>query len=116
MDSTNREQLELCLAVGSGYIEAEPNSTVSIALETIGNLPLNALRRPARESSCGWYIWGGENMLLDPELFQPLQVSRLKGMCPEIMKYLALAPGWRVLLSKGHEDVWFDHKLLNVES
>jgi len=55
-------------------------------------------------------------MSQDPDFFQPLHVSQLNKTCPEIIKYLALAPGWRVLLAGGHEDVWFDHELLDVEA
>ena len=116
MDSTKKEQIEICLTFGSSYVEAELNSKVAIALETIGNLPLNALRHPVEEGTCGWYIWGGENMSQDPDFVQPLHVSQLNKTCPEIIKYLALAPGWRVLLAGGHEDVWFDHELLDVEA
>jgi len=116
VDPTKKQQIEICLTFGSSYVEAELNSKVGIALETIGKLPLNARRHPAEEGSCGWYIWGGENMSKDPDFFQPLYVSHLKKACPEIIKYLALAPGWRVLLAGEHEDVWFDHGLLNIEA
>jgi hypothetical protein len=35
--------------------------------------------------------------------------------CPSILPYLALPPGWRVLLAPGYEDVWFDGELLKSE-
>jgi hypothetical protein len=114
VDSTNKEQKAICLKFGSSCVEAELNSKVGIALETIGDLPLNALRHPPEGDTCGWYIWGGETLSQDSDFFQPLHVSHLKEKCPEIIKYLALAPGWRVLLAGEQEDVWYDEGLLNV--
>lgn len=108
------QQKELCLKFGSNYVESESNSKVGIALETIGTLPLNALRHPPEADTCGWYIWGGEEMTQEPEFFKSLHVSHLTEMCPEIVNYLGLAPGWRVLRDGEHEDVWYDEALLNV--
>ena len=54
-------------------------------------------------------------MSQDADFFQALHVSHLKDKCPEILKYLGLAPGWRVLVASEYEDVWYDEKLLDVE-
>jgi hypothetical protein len=115
VESIETQQKEVCLKYGSAFIEAEQNTKVGIALDTVGSLPLNALRHPPEGDTCGWYIWGGEELPQDPDFFQPLHVSHLKDMCPEIVKYLGLAPGWRVLVSSEYEDVWYDEKLLDVE-
>lgn len=61
----------------------------------------------------GWYVWGGE-LSADPEFFKPLHVCHLADYAPELLPFLALAPGWRVLLAPGHEDVWYDEALLAV--
>ena len=37
----------------------------------------------------------------------------LSRYCPEILKYLALGAGWRVLLGPERADVWFDAKLID---
>jgi hypothetical protein len=50
----------------------------------------------------------------DPEFFQPLHVEHLPDRCPELLAYLGLPPGWRVQLAPGHEDAWYDDKLLRV--
>ena len=45
-------------------------------------------------------------------LLQPLDVAHLEECCPQIVKYLGLPPGWRLLRAAGCEDVWFDPTLL----
>jgi hypothetical protein len=87
---------------------------VGIALETLGLLPLNALRHPPEHGTCGWYIWGGSELPRDPEFFQALHVEHLNEYCAQRLPFLALAPGWRVLLAPGYEDVWYDETLLDV--
>lgn len=77
-----------------------------------GLQPLNALRHPPEGDTSGWYIWAGEELSDNPEFFIPLHVSHLADWCPTLIPYLALPPGWRVLLAPGQEDVWFDEGLL----
>lgn len=73
--------------------------------------PLNALRHPPEGDTSGWYIWAGEVLSDAPDFFVPLHISHLADWCPEILPYLGLPPGWRVLLAPGYEDVWFDEDL-----
>lgn len=91
----------------------ERNAKVGIAQNVqSGAQPLNALRhRPERDTS-GWYVWAGEELSNDPEFFVPLHISHLAEWCPDLLPYLGLPPGWRVLLVPGYEDVWFDESLL----
>ena len=84
------------------------------ALSTLSLKPLNALRHQTEGESCGWYIWGGEELSQGPEFFQPVHVSHLPRYCSQLLPYLALAPGLRVLLAPGQEDVWYDALLLNT--
>jgi hypothetical protein len=80
-----------------------------------GMLPLNALRHPAAGRSNGWFVWrGGEIPQDQDDFFVPLHVEHLPDHVPELVPYLALPPGWRVLLAPGYEDVWFDESCLNV--
>jgi hypothetical protein len=95
---------------------AESEEKVGIALETLGQLPLNALRHGPGDGTCGWYIWGGGDLSSDPDFFKPLHVSHLLGHCPQVLPYLGLAPGWRLCLAPGHEDVWFDEALVRGSS
>lgn len=107
-------QMAVCDQYGSEFTPPSPLEKVGIAINTLGQLPLNALRHPAENSTCGWYIWGGEVLSQEPDFFQPLHVQHLAERCPDIIPYLALAPGWRVLLAPSQIDVWFDNGLLNV--
>ncbi len=40
--------------------------------------------------------------------------ASLAELCPAVLKYLGLPPGWRFLLHDDHSDVWEDSKLLVV--
>ena len=115
MELIEKQQKEVCLKYGSVFVATEQDAKIGIAIDTIGNSPLNALRHPLEGGTCGWYIWGGEELSEDPDFFQPLHVSHLKDKCAAIEKYLGLAPGWRVLVSGEYEDVWYDEKLVDVE-
>lgn len=61
--------------------------------------------------TCGWYVWGGDYSE-DPEFFQPLHVYHIAEYAPQLIPYLALAPGWRVLLAPKQTDVWYDSTLI----
>ena len=105
---------EICALYGSLYAPPSPHDTLGIALATLDLLPLNALRHPPENGTCGWYVWGGGELSDDPDFFQPLHVEHLAQYRPQLIPFLALAPGWRVLLAPGHEDVWYDENLLDV--
>ena len=75
-------------------------------------LPLNALRHPPEAGTSGWFIWAGGELSTAEDFFVPLHISHVGDWCPEILPYLALPPGFRVLLASGHEDVWLDESLL----
>jgi hypothetical protein len=104
-------QLEICERFGSLFSPTGENEKVGIALATLSQVPLNALRHPVEAGTSGWYIWGGE-FSDNPEFFQPLHAYHLVAHAPALIPYLALAPGWRVLLAPGYEDVWYDPTLL----
>ena len=79
-----------------------------------GVLPYNGLRHPEEGTTCGWYLWADEELSEAPDFFMPLHVEHLSLWRPEILKYLALPPGWRFLVADNYEDVWFDEALLRV--
>lgn len=108
------EQRAICTRFGAAVDLPDPATKVGIALQTRGLFPLNALRHPSEGGTCGWYLWWGDTLTEDPDFFQPLHVSHLRHRCPELLPYLALPPGWRVQLAPGHEDVWYDARLLAV--
>ena len=107
-------QKVICIQYGSEFKLPSQFEKLGIALNTLGQVPLNALRHSAQNDTCGWYIWGGEVLSQDPDFFQTLHVQHLPEHCPEILPFLALAPGWRVLLAPNQTDVWFEEELLNI--
>src|SRR4051794_13925900 len=104
----------VCARFGSPFEPPTRGSTMGAALTTLSGLPLNALRHRAQGAVSGWYIWGGKAFSQAPDFFKPLHVVHADDCCPSLLPYLALAPGWRVLLGPGYEDVWFDRKLLDL--
>jgi hypothetical protein len=114
--TTTVEQQEICKRVGSAVVPVDPEMKVGIATATLGMLPLNALRHPPERGTTGWYIWGGDNLAENEDFFQPLHASHLAAHVPRLLPYLALAPGWRVLLAPDVEDLWYDHALLQLGS
>jgi hypothetical protein len=106
-------QMDTCRRFAAAFLESPPESTLGVALHTLSARPIHGLRHLPAAGTCGWYIWGGEEMSDDPQFFQPLHVSHLPERCPEIIPYLGLAPGWRFLLAPGHEDVWFDPEIVH---
>lgn len=106
-------QAEICEQFGSLFEPPGVDQRLGIALSTLSQLPLNALRHAPENRTCGWYIWGGE--LSDaPEFFQSLHVHHLVAHAPVLVPFLALAPGWRVLLAPEQTEVWYDPALLAV--
>lgn len=80
-----------------------------------GLLPLNAIRHPAEGQSNGWYVWRGEGIPQDQDdFFVPCHIEHLPDHIQEVVPYLALPPGWGVVLAPGYEDVWYDEGLLDV--
>jgi hypothetical protein len=107
------QQMALPLRFGASPDLPHDDLKVGIALNVrTGLQPLNALRHRPEGDMSGWYIWAGEEVSEDADFFEPLHLSHLLDWCPPIVPYLALPPGWRVLLAPGYEDVWFDESLL----
>jgi hypothetical protein len=74
-----------------------------------GVQPINGVRTRPDAGTCGWYVWAGEAAPSnDPDFFEPLHVAHVEKVCPAILPYLELPPGWRFLIAPGHVDVWFD--------
>ncbi len=106
------EQSAVCREQGvlpdlpSGFLKA------GVALATLGKVPLNGLRHPSEAGTSGWFIWAGEELSQADDFFDPLHVHHLESRCPEVVRYLALPPGWRFLVAPGQFDVWYDEALL----
>jgi len=76
--------------------------------------PLNGMRHPAENGTCGWYLWAGTEFSDDPDFFTPLHAKHLFEHRPEVVAYLGLPPGWRFLIAPKYEDVWQDDSLLKI--
>jgi hypothetical protein len=108
------DQKSIAARFGALYVPVKPDEKAGVAIHTLSSLPLNALRHPPENGTSGWYVWGGERLSEDSTFFKPLHHKHLAQHCPNLVPYLGLAPGWRVLLAPNQEEVWFDEKLLTV--
>jgi hypothetical protein len=111
------EQNLLCDRYRVRPFQSLPNQKVGIARNVkTGLKPVNGLRHPPQGDATGWYIWAGEGEpAADDDFFLPVHVEHLASWCSQVLKYLALPPGWRFLFTDDYEDVWFDPKLINIE-
>ena len=108
-------QASVCERFGVVPAPTQVGDRVGISPNVLsGLLPINALRHRAENDTSGWYIWAGEELSDDPSFFVALHVEHLEEWCPGILPYLALPPGYRVLLAPEFEDVWFDQALLDI--
>jgi len=108
------EQKIICKNQGVETVYPKAEEKLGIALSTIGNKPINGLRHPIENGTCGWYLWCGEELPEDPEFFKPLHVKHINEYLPLAEKYLALPVGYRFLVTESYEDIWFDESLKNV--
>lgn len=109
------EQKVLAEKYGSQFCESPSSLKVGVSKD-IGNgaWPINGMRHPLVGDTTGWYIWAGE-FSNEADFFIPLHVEHLTELCPVVLKYLGLAPGWRFLIAENYEDVWEDLSLLNID-
>lgn len=105
------EQIAICARFQSDVVPSDPELKLGIALASLHLLPINAVRHNQENGTCGWYIYGGK-FSESPDFYQPLHAAHLAEYCPQIIPYLALAPGWKVILAPDYEDVWFDESVL----
>jgi hypothetical protein len=114
--SVDRVQQETAARFGVLAQLPAPDAKVGISRSVRDQVwPLNALRHAPEPGTSGWFIWAGGEISADPDYFVPLHVSHLEEWCPEMVPYLGLPPGWRVLLAPGYEDVWYDASLLEPD-
>lgn len=113
--NADETQQALCSRFGAQFCVSPEMHKMGIAWNVRSTLiPINGMRHPPTKDVTGWYIWAGEHLSEADDFFVPLHVSHLDEWRVGLTKYLGLAPGWRFLIAPGHEDVWFDEKLLHV--
>lgn len=110
-----KRQRSTCERFRVPFVPCHAGFKIGMAKDTsIRVPPLNGLRHPPTESTCGWYLWSGEHLSDDPDFFDPVHVEHLVHRCPEVLPYLGLPPGYRFLLAPSYEEVWYDPQLLDV--
>lgn len=106
-------QRAICAKFSAPYEAIDLEFKVGAAANlSAGRQPLNGLRHPPEGDTTGWYLWAGEELSQADDFFRPLCARHLKAVCPQVLPYLGLPPGWRFLIADGYEDVWFDETLL----
>ena len=107
--------MRICKKYGARPFDAPPYLKAGVAANVESDVvPVNGLRHPPMADTSGWFLWAGEELSSDPKFFQPVHIEHLSEMRPEVLKYLALPPGWRFLIAGDYEDVWYDESLLNM--
>lgn len=113
MTKVEELQKKLCKKYNAEFLSSPSNLKIGIATNVReGIVPINGFRHSPEGDTTGWYIYAGEELSDDPDFFKPLHVEHLDKWCPQIKKYLGLAPGWRFLIAENYEDVWFDKNLI----
>ncbi|WP_438872782.1 immunity protein Imm33 domain-containing protein [Paractinoplanes deccanensis] len=99
----------MCRRFGVRPMVPARGSMVGIALSRGPKLvPLNTVRHLPVGSTNGWYVWRGDQRPDDADFFSASHVEHMPEQVPELLPYLALPPGWGVVLAPGYEDVFFD--------
>ena len=114
MTETRKRQQRLCVEHQVQWTPPRPGSKAGLAHDVgTGLWPVNGLRLPVEDSTCGWYLWAGEGeMDQSAEYFEPVHVGHLYVRCQEVLPYLGLPPGWRFVIAPGYSDIWEDLALL----
>ncbi len=108
------QQRDVCRRFEATPYRIAPGLKVGISKEFRRDLPINGIHHQPEGQTTGWYFWTGE-LSEDPDFFVPLHSEHLTEACPEVVPYLLLPPGYRLLLAPGYEDVWFDPAVLEAE-
>jgi hypothetical protein len=109
-------QRHVCRRFGVEPAPPRRGTMIGLALSRDQSLlPLNAIRHPPVGQTNGWYVWRGEAIPTEQDgFFSPNHIEHIMDLAPELAPYLALPPGWGVVLAPGHEDVWYDRAFLDV--
>jgi len=107
----------ICERYGAEFCHADPNHMIGLTenVQDKNLFPINGVRHPVEGRSTGWYVWRGELLSTDDDFFKPHHVMHIHQICPEILLYLGLSPGWRFLIAPRYEDVWYGETLLEIE-
>ncbi|MCC2670421.1 MAG: hypothetical protein K0Q72_2892 [Armatimonadetes bacterium] len=103
------QQRRICRTHGAEFVPPVPGSRVGIALQTMGQLPIHGVRLEPTETTCGWYLFAGEQWSDAADFYQPLCVEHLAHHAEPALPFLALPPGWHFMTDgQGFVDVWYE--------
>ncbi|MBV9514094.1 MAG: hypothetical protein JO280_08670 [Mycobacteriaceae bacterium] len=106
-ESLHELRQRICLTYEAGFEPPAPGSKVGIALQTLGRVPVHGVRLPPTETTCGWYIYAGDEWSDDPNFYLPLCVEHMAEYCKFALPFFCLPPGWRFMTDgQGSIDVW----------
>jgi hypothetical protein len=106
-------QRRVCRRVGVEPMPPAPVDKCGVSEGVLLGAPyVQGLRCPPDRGTCGWYFTAGDDYSEDPDFFKPLHVAHLAQYCPDVLPYLALPPGWRIIIGTGIEQITFDPALL----
>ncbi|MDQ9021403.1 hypothetical protein RFI02_09830 [Acinetobacter sichuanensis] len=107
MQKLAMSQQQICEKYHSKWNPIKPNEMVAIALQTLGQQPINASRVILREGeTISWFIFCGEYSDA-VDFYQPMHASHLDQYLPQVIPYLALDHGFNFIIdNEGYEDVW----------
>lgn len=110
-----RENQSPCDFVGVMPDTPSPSSKLGIAIETLGQVPINGLRHKTENGTNGWYIWCGQELSKKEDFFSPLHIEHIAEYLPDVIDFLDLPAGYRFLIDgNDYEDIWFEEELLNT--
>lgn len=102
------EQFDICKKYECNPHEFNPTMNVGVNLASLKEQPIYGVRIHPTADSSGWYFWGG-NYSENEDFFQAVYGFHVLRMIPMINKYLALQPGYKLIIdNEGYEDVWYD--------
>jgi hypothetical protein len=108
-EALEEQQRRVCAAHQAEFVPPAPGSKVGIALQTLGQVPIHGVRVPPTESTCGWFLFAGEQWSDAADFYQPLCVEHVAKYCEPALPFLGLAPGWRFMTDgQGFVDVWWE--------
>ena len=98
MDKIARLQRATCAAWGAEFVPMDPSLMVGFAQDfDPSRQPINGLRISPEGTLCGWFIWSGKDWSEADDWFEARCIDCLNDVCPEVLKFLAMPPGWRFL-------------------
>lgn len=111
--TSSSEQQDLCRRHKAQFTPPVAGATLGAALPLALGAPVHGQRFPPEPETSGWYLWTGGGDLADGE-FRDVPIEHAAAIDPRVVKFLALPPGWRFVLTADREDVWFDPSLFAV--